>query len=127
MVGSTAKVFAARVIIEDPPQSPFGDQMKPIFLDMLPNDEPDGEQETRNTIELQPKAIVIDDYEIARERLEPIMWECSALRSKGPKYDLPSNSVQSDGNSGCYCSCWDSVLSWNSILIRLFVLISTLD
>ena len=72
-VGSTAKVFAARVIAEDPPQSPFGDKMRPIFLDMLPNDEPDDEQETRNTIELQPKAIVIDDYEITRERPEPIV------------------------------------------------------
>ena len=67
MIGSTAKVYAARVLTEDPPQNPFGDQTKPLFLDMLPNDESGDEQETFNIEVLQPKAIVIDDYDVAQE------------------------------------------------------------
>ncbi len=50
--------------------------MKPIFLDMLPVDEPDDEQETSQTFESQPKTILIDDYEIAMEHPEQIIWKC---------------------------------------------------
>lgn len=54
--------------MEVPPQSPLGEQIKLMFLGMLPDNDFNAPQETFDIEDLQPKAILVDDYEINNER-----------------------------------------------------------
>ena len=65
-----------RIMVDDPPQSPLGEQTKPTFLDMFNDVDADEVQESIEIEDMRPKPIIVDDYKSAKDRGEPIAWAC---------------------------------------------------
>ena len=91
--GGTARIFSARVMVEDKPQSPLGVQTKPMIVDMLP----DSNDEAPEDEDIQPRAILVDDLVDAKARPEPIIRQSPDVIPSRKYYILQKPSILRDG------------------------------
>ena len=91
--GTIARIFSARVMVEDKPQSPLGVQTKPMIVDMLP----DSEEEPSEDEDTQPRAILVDDLVDAKARPKPIIRQSPYVIQSRKFYILQKPSILRDG------------------------------
>jgi len=89
----TAYAYCARTITLDEIQSPLGEQTKPMMLDMMADEDEDEPIDDP----LQPRAIVVDDYNDTKGKPEEIVWSSPDIIPSRKVFVMQKPSMKRNG------------------------------